>query len=297
MNTSIHRGSTSQARFIDGYFDSADGLRLFYRDFPKRSPDRSIPVLCLPGLTRNSRDFDDLAERLSKHRRVITTDLRGRGRSEYDKDRTHYHPEQYVADMWELLAFLDIATVIVIGTSLGGLMATVMAYQRPASIAGVIANDIGPEIDPAGLARVSDNAGLLPDVDSWHEAVRETKKVYEHAFPDWPDSKWLDYARSTFRESNDGRLEMNFDRNIGVATREGTSGLRQDPWLLFDALLPIPLLVLRGEHSDLLSTSTLQKMQERKPDLIAVTVGNRGHAPYLDEPEAVDAIIKFLDHQ
>ncbi len=168
----------SQARFLDGYYESADGLQLFYRDFQNQSASESIPVICLPGLTRNSRDFDDLAVRLSKHRRVITTDLRGRGRSEYDPDRSHYHPERYVADVWELLAFLGIDTVIIIGTSLGGLMAMLMAYQRPASIAGVIANDIGPEIDPTGLARVVASAGLLPQVDNWQQAVHETRKNY-----------------------------------------------------------------------------------------------------------------------
>ncbi|MCH8303347.1 MAG: alpha/beta hydrolase [Proteobacteria bacterium] len=286
----------SQSPFMDGYFASADGLQLFYRDYPNRSADESAPVICLPGLTRNSADFDGLAVRLAQRRRVITTDFRGRGRSEYDNDRTHYHPAQYVADVWELLAFLDIASVIVIGTSRGGMVAMLMVYQRPASIAGVIVNDIGPEIDPAGLARVVQSAGLLPAVDNWQEAVRETRKNYGHVFPDWPDSRWLDYAKSTYRETDDGRLRMNLDSNIGVATREGISGLRQDPWLLFDALLPIPLLVLRGEHSDLLSTTTLEKMQQHKSDLIAVTVRNRGHAPYLDEAEAIDAIDQFLDH-
>jgi pimeloyl-ACP methyl ester carboxylesterase len=279
----------------DSYYYSADGLRLFYRDFPSRSPSPSVPVICLPGLTRNSKDFDGLAERLSIHRRVITTDLRGRGRSDYDQDRTRYHPEQYVADIWKLLELLDVVTVVVIGTSLGGLMAMLMAHQRPTSIAGVIVNDIGPELDPAGLARVVENVGLLPQVDNWREAVRETKKIYGPVFPDWPDSSWLDYTKSTYRESNDGRLQMNFDPNIGVATREGISGLRQDPWQLFDALRPIPLLVLRGELSDLLSTMTLEKMLQTKPDLMSVTVRNRGHAPYLDEPEATDAIDNFLD--
>jgi pimeloyl-ACP methyl ester carboxylesterase len=285
----------SQTRIVEGYFDSVDGLRLFYRDYSNQSPDDSSPVICLPGLTRNSKDFDDLAERLSTRRRVITTDLRGRGRSEYDPDRTHYHPEQYVADIWQLLETLSIATVCVIGTSLGGLMAMIMAYQRPASIAAVVLNDIGPELDPAGLARVTQSAGLLAKVDTWEEAIHETRKNYGHVFPDWPDARWLDYTKSTYRQSEDGRLDMNLDRNVGVATREGISGLRQDPWLGFDALRLMPLLVLRGEHSDLLSKATLGIMQQRKPDLIAVMVRNRGHAPYLDEPEASNAIDEFLD--
>lgn len=286
----------SRSRFLDAYYDSADGLKLFYRDYSSRSNKASIPVICLPGLTRSSRDFGSLAVQIAQRRRVITTDLRGRGRSDYDPDRSHYHPQQYVADVWELLASLGIDKVIVIGTSLGGLMAMIMACQRPASIAGVILNDIGPELDPVGLARVVEGAGLLPVVDNWQDAVHETRKNYGSAFPDWSDSQWLEYAKSTYRESNDGRLDMNFDRNIGVASREGTSGVRQDPWQLFDAFLPIPLLVFRGEHSDIFSSTTLEKMQRRKPDLAAVTVRNRGHAPYLDEPEARDAIDTFLDN-
>ena len=154
---------------------------------------------------------------------------------------------------------------------------------------------LGPELDPAGIARVVESAGLLPKVDTWEEAIHETRKNYGHVFPDWSDSSWLYYTKSTYRQSDDGRLDMNLDRNVGVATREGISGLRQDPWLLFDALLKIPLLVLRGEHSDLLSTATFGKMQHHKPDLTAVTVRNRGHAPYLDEPEASNAIDEFLD--
>ncbi len=171
----------------------------------------------------------------------------------------------------------------------------IMARERPAAIAAVIMNDIGPELDPVGLARVQANAGLLPPVADWYEAVEQTRQYYHTVFPDWPDSKWLYYAQSTYRQTDDGFLDINMDRNVGVAAREGTSGLRQDPWQLFDALLPIPLLVLRGENSDLFSAATLEKMQLRKPDLTAVVVRNRGHAPYLDEKEAIDAIRKFLD--
>ncbi|GMR17200.1 MAG: alpha/beta hydrolase [Gammaproteobacteria bacterium] len=287
----------SQAPCADGYFRSADGLSLFFRDYPQRSASAATPVICLPGLTRNSEDFVGLAARLATQRRVITTDLRGRGRSEYDHDRSHYNPQQYVADVWELLALLAIDKVIVIGTSLGGLMAMIMAWQRPASVAGAVLNDIGPELDPAGLARVVETAALLPEVDTWQEAVQETRNNYRSSFPDWTESRWLDYAKSTYRETGDGRLAMNLDANVGVATREGLSGLEHDPWQLFDALLPIPLLLLRGEHSDLLSAATCEKMQQRKTDLIAVTVRNRGHAPYLDEPEATDAIDQFLQNR
>ncbi len=283
------------SRITEEYYESSDGLRLFYRSFYCQSASEADPVICLPGLTRNSRDFDEFALLLSKRRRVITTDLRGRGCSEYDPDRTNYHPAQYVADIWDLLDHLDVSRVIVIGTSLGGWMAMVMADERPATIAGVVMNDIGPELDPVGVARVQASAGLLPPVTDWNAAIVQVKQHYEHAYPDWPESKWLSFARRTYSQSGNDDLEINLDRNVGVASREGKSGLLRDPWQLFDALLPIPLLVLRGERSDILSSETLEKMQLRKPDLTAVIVRNRGHAPYLDEPEAIDAIERFLD--
>lgn len=283
------------SRITEEYYKSSDGLRLFYRSFCRQSAIEADPVICLPGLTRNSRDFDDLALLLSKRRRVITTDLRGRGCSEYDPDRTNYHPAQYVADIWDLLDHLDVSRVIVIGTSLGGWMAMVMADERPATIAGVVMNDIGPELDPVGVARVQASAGLLPPVADWDEAVVQVKQHYELAYPDWSESKWLSFAKRTYSQSGNGNLDINLDRNVGVASREGKSGLLQDPWQLFDALLPIPLLVLRGERSDILSIETLEKMQLRKPDLTTVIVRIRGHVPYLDEPEAIDAIETFLD--
>ncbi len=283
------------SRITEEYYKSSDGLHLFYRSFYRQSAIEVDPVICLPGLTRNSCDFDDLALLLSNRRRVITTDLRGRGRSEYDPDRTNYHPAQYVADIWDLLDHLNVSRVIVIGTSLGGWMAMIMADERPATIAGVVMNDIGPELDPVGVARVQASAGLLPPVADWNEAIVQVRQHYELAYPDWPESKWLSFAKRTYSQSGNGDLDINLDRNVGVASREGKSGLLQDPWLLFDALLPIPLLVLRGERSDILANETLEKMRLRKPDLTAVIVRNRGHAPYLDEAEAIDAIERFLD--
>ncbi|MCP5092765.1 MAG: alpha/beta hydrolase [Gammaproteobacteria bacterium] len=286
---------TDDLRFTDGHYSSSDGLRLFFRDYHCQSSGELDPVICLPGLTRNSRDFHDLAVLLSERRRVITTDPRGRGRSDYDADRSNYHPSQYVADVWELLDYLGVPRVIVIGTSMGGWMAMILAHQRPAAISGVVMNDVGPELDPAGLARVQASAGMLPPVADWKEAAARVRQHYESTFPDWPDSKWLDFAKSTYKESGDSGFDVDLDRNIGVALREGLSGLRHDPWQLFDALSTIPLLVLRGEISDILADATLSKMRERKTDMDAVVVPNRGHAPNLDEPEAINAIEKFLD--
>ena len=283
------------SEFTDGYYQSSDGLRLFYRDFHSQSENDLDPVICLPGLTRNSRDFEDLASLLSKRRRVITTDLRGRGRSEHDPDRNNYHPAQYVADIWILLEQLGMPKVAVVGTSLGGLMIMGMAHARSSAISAAVMNDIGPEIDPVGVARVVAGAGTLLPVASWDEAVEQVSKFYAHAFPDWSQSKWRKFTHTTYQQTKDGGFDIRLDRNIGVAAREGVSGPAHDPWQLFDALLSTPLLVIRGGDSDILSAATLEKMQQRKTDLMTVIVPNRGHAPNLDEPEAIDAIEKFLD--
>ncbi len=281
--------------FKDSYYQSSDGLQLFYRDY--QAPDGSAlaPVICLPGLTRNSLDFNELAKLLSKRRRVITPDLRGRGRSEYGPDRNHYNPAQYVADIWRLLEQLDISKVVVIGTSLGGLMAMLMARERSAAISAAVMNDIGPEIDPVGIERVVAGAGTSPVVASWDDAVANVKKLHSPAYPNWSESNWQEHTRKTYVRVDDGRFDIRLDRDVGVAVRECVSGVNHDPWQLFDALRPIPLLVIRGEISDILSAETLREMKRRKSDLTAVVVPDRGHAPNLDEPEAIDAIQEFLE--
>lgn len=280
----------------DGYYRSSDGLQLFYQDFRSQAAGELPPVICLPGLTRNSLDFVDLGALLSKRRRVITTDLRGRGRSEYGPDRSHYHPGQYVADIWQLLDHLGVSKVAVIGTSLGGLMAMLMAYERSSAISAAVMNDVGPDINPVGIKRVIAGAGTSPPVADWDEAVVQVRRTYQLAYPDWSDANWQEHTRKTYVRSDDGSFDLRLDRNVGVAAREGVSGVRHDPWLLFDALLATPLLVLRGENSDIFSADTLQKMKRRNPDLTAVVVPNRGHAPNLNEPEAIDAIEKFLEN-
>lgn len=283
-----------KAKPRDSYYKSADGLQLFYREYKSKPGNKVDPVICLPGLTRNSLDFDEIAERLAKKRRVITTDLRGRGRSEHAADRATYNPSQYVDDIWALLDYLRLPRVAVIGTSLGGWMAMLMAHTRPAAVSAVVMNDIGPEVDPVGIGRILASAGTLPAVANWDEAVIHISKHYEPAFPNWTTEQWLRFAKKTYQEVEGGGLDIRLDRNVGIASREGLSGLQGDPWQFFSALEAVPSLVLRGDRSDILSNSTLSKMRMRKPDLKTLIVGNRGHAPNLDEPEAIDAIEEFL---
>ena len=279
--------------YEERYVEAADGLRLYCRDYPNPSPRAA--VLCLPGLTRNSCDFAPLATHISKARRVLCPDLRGRGKSGYDPTWRNYNPGQYAADLWQLLDTLQVEEAVVIGTSLGGWMAMLLNHQRPGRIAGVVMNDIGPEADPDGIARVVSTAGRLDLVGSLAEAIEQAKSVYSIAFPDWSEEQWQAYTEATYRQLHDGRYDMNFDRNIGHAAREGVSGLDIDPWTIFDGLANVPTLLIHGVLSDILTAPIIEKMHEQKPDLQIAPVRNRGHAPLLDEQEAVDAITTFLE--
>lgn len=282
------------ARYTATRVAVADGPELYVRDYPAEHDGGLLPVVCLHGLTRNCRDFEPLANRLAPTRRVITPDLRGRGHSDYDPDWRNYHPYRYLEDVWTLLARLDVARAIVVGTSLGGWLSALMAHERPATVAAVVLNDIGPELDPRGLTRIAATAGMLPAVSTWDEAIEQTRQNYELALPRLPEATWRWYAANTYRETATGTIDLNFDRNIGVAARAGVSGLRGDPWELFDALAALPVLVLRGELSDILNETIVDRMRARLAQMQTATVADRGHVPLLDEPESVDAITRFL---
>jgi len=273
------------------YYQSSDGLNLFYRDFGGQND--GTPIICLPGLTRNSRDFEDLANRLSDRRRVLTVDFRGRGYSDHDPTWQNYHPGTYIDDVWTLLDTLDIPKIAVVGTSLGGLCAMAMAAQQGEQLAGAVINDIGPEINPAGLARVQEYTGRLPPVGSWEEAAQQTREIYGHWLPDLSDDDFMALARRGFREDDAGVPQLDIDANIGKAVRE-VGAQKGDPWALFDALMDIPTTLLWGMMSDILTEDIIDKMKARKSDLEVVAVPNRGHVPLLDEPECVSAIDEFL---
>jgi pimeloyl-ACP methyl ester carboxylesterase len=276
------------------FFRSRDGLQLYYRDY---SGDASkAPVLCLHGLTRNCRDFALLAEHIAPTRRVIVPDQRGRGRSQYDTQWLNYHPGTYVDDMWTLLGELSVTRLVVVGTSLGGLMAMLMAATRPQMLAGVVLNDIGPEIDPTGAARIRSYAGRLPPVRTWDDAAAQMKMTFGLAMPEYTDEQWLAFARQSFNEDDEGVPRLAADPKIGDAVRSipPPPGAVQAMWLAFGQLRAIPALALRGAHSDLLSAATFERMQREVPSLVAVTVANRGHAPQLDEPDSLRAIDTFL---
>jgi pimeloyl-ACP methyl ester carboxylesterase len=249
--------------------------------------------LCLPGLTRNSRDFATLARHLQAQREILSPDLRGRGLSQWDEDSSHYQLGNYVEDMWTLLASRHVDRVVVIGTSLGALMGMVMAAASPAKIAGVVLNDAGPELDPTGLRRIAGYAGKLPRVSSWAEAAAQAKSVHSAAAPDLSDQDWLDFAQRTYRENAQGVPVPDMDPRISDAFRNPPTA-PVSMWPLYARIKAVPLLVIRGALSDLLSAATVERMAREKPDLESITVPNRGHAPLLDEPACIAAIDGFL---
>jgi pimeloyl-ACP methyl ester carboxylesterase len=274
------------------WFDSHDGLRLFSRVYA--GPAAGSPVVvCLHGLMRNSRDFEDLAAHLARRYRVIVPDMRGRGLSARDPNFNNYQLPVYLKDVLMLLTGLGAARVTIIGTSMGGLMAMLLAATQPALVAGIVLNDVGPEVDRAGLERIRGYAGKAAPVRSWAEAVALVRSVYGSALPGLSDERWEKMARQSYRADAQGVPQADADPLIGEPLRNSDSAA-PDLWPLWGALAKVPMLAIRGAHSDILSAATLTRMQREKPDLQVLTVTDRGHAPLLDEPESLGAIERFL---
>jgi len=273
-------------------FTTTDGLRLFYRDY---AGERSVPVLCLPGLTRNSRDFSSLAERLSPRYRVLTPDLRGRGRSEWDPVWQNYHPGTYVADVIALLTHAKVDRVAIIGTSLGGIVGMLIAASLPQRVAGLVLNDVGPEVSSDGVARIAQYVGRSAPVRNWDEAAQQVRETYGAALPEYAHEDWLRYARRSYSEDENGVPVLDMDPRIGDAVRAAAgAGPAPNLWPMWGALRSIPMLAIRGERSDVLTAATLARMAREAPGLRTLTVANRAHAPTLDEPSCGAEIERFL---
>ena len=271
---------------------SHDGLRLYSRVYP--GPKASAPtVLCLHGLTRNSRDFEDLAPHLERRYRVIAPDLRGRGFSARDPQIQNYQAAVYLQDIVALLDRMDAPRVAVIGTSLGGMLAMMLGFGQPARIAGMILNDVGPEIDPVGIERIKQYAGRLPPAGSWSVAVAQTQAMFGDAWPDLSEDRWQALARRGFRANAAGVVEVDADPGIGAALRAAPAAAA-DLWPLWQALRGIPTLAIRGARSDILSAAVFARMKRENPGLEQLEVANRGHVPLLDEPECIAALDGFL---
>jgi pimeloyl-ACP methyl ester carboxylesterase len=280
------------APYTEAFWTSHDGLRLYTRVYENPNPGAAT-VLCLHGLTRNSRDFEDLAPHLQSRYRVVVPDLRGRGFSARDLNPQNYQPAIYVQDILALIDSVDAPQVTVIGTSLGGLLAMMLGVGHRARIAGIILNDIGPEADPVGIERIKGYAGRLPPPKDWSDAIAQTKIMFGQAWPNLADERWSAITRRSYREDAAGALNVDADPMIGEMLRASPAATAT-LWPFWNALRAIPMLAIRGERSDILSAATFARMKADNADLEQLEVAQRGHAPLLDEPECVLAIDGFL---
>ena len=278
--------------YADRFWPSRDGLKLHFRDYAGRA-DRP-PVLCLPGLTRNARDFEPVAERIAGEWRVLCPDLRGRGDSAYAKDSASYNPLQYVDDIALLLEQEGIERVVAFGTSLGGLMTMILAMTAPQRLAGALLNDVGPEIEPGGLERIRGYVGQGRSFPTWMHAARALEEGQGDIFPDWEIADWLAMAKRCMVVGSNGRIHFDYDMRIAEPFSQPGGEAGVDMWPGIAGLKDCPVLLVRGELSEILSARTLAKMADMLPDAEAVTVPRVGHAPMLDEPVAVAGIDRLL---
>jgi pimeloyl-ACP methyl ester carboxylesterase len=280
------------AAWSDGYWWSNDGLRLHYRDYAGSAT--RPPILCIPGLTRNARDFEGVAERLAGEWRVICVELRGRGESAYAKDPMTYVPLTYRQDMEALIRELGLTRFVLFGTSLGGLITMLLAMSDSKRIAGALINDIGPVLVERGLERIRGYVGRSQSWPTWLHAARHFQEMLGDVYPDWPLEQWLVFAKRICKLTPNGRIGFDYDMRIAEPFKLPGGDTGFDLWQAFEGLKGVPSLVVRGGISDLLDESTVEKMLEANPAMEAVTVPGVGHAPTLDEPEAIAAVNRLL---
>lgn len=281
------------ASWTDRYWNSAEGLRLHYRDYA--GPHDKPPILCLPGLTRNARDFEMVADRYAGDWRVICVDFRGRGGSGFDPDSSHYAPPWYAADVLKLLDQLGIADAVFVGTSLGGIVTMLMAATDTDRIAGALLNDVGPEVGDVGIERIATYVGKDVRFPDWSSAVDELSARNADVYPKWDRADWERFAHQVCKKEG-GQIAFDYDMRIVDNFEAARQAEPMDAWPLYRALAGRPVTILRGALTELLSEATAQRMvTELSADAELVTVPDVGHAPALDEPEAVAAIDRLLD--
>ncbi|PTQ09902.1 alpha/beta hydrolase [Sphingomonas oleivorans] len=281
-----------EARWTDGYWWSKDGLRLHYRDYP--GPSDKPPILCLPGLTRNVRDFADVADRLAGSWRLIVVEQRGRGESAYAKDPMSYVPLTYLQDVEALIDTLGLGHFIVFGTSLGGMLAMLLSATGPGRLAGALLNDIGPVLEIAGLTRIRSYVGRSGSWPTWVHAARALAEVQGASYPEYALEDWLVMAKRLCRLTSSGKIVLDYDMKIAEPFRlPGDAAM--DLWPALQSLEGVPSLLVRGALSDVLSEETASEMVRRLPLMDYLTVPAVGHAPTLDEPPCRAAIDRLLD--
>lgn len=283
------------SQFLDRFVTTSDGLKLHLRDYPGPAA-APLTVLCIPGLTRNARDFEDLAPHLAAKYRVLCVELRGRAGSDYAKDFTTYQPAVYVRDMIALLDQMGLPSVALIGTSLGGIISTILGAVASTRVLGIVLNDIGPEVDTSGITRIAAYVARGYSGPSWEAAAGALRELDGKIFPTFTQADWIRMAKRRFVEAPDGTIRHDYDLNLAKAfgdaskAQDNAAGLRP----FFAQLTNIPVLGIRGALSDVLSPKTFADMKRILPQLEQCIVADRGHTPYLDEPEALSAIDSFL---
>lgn len=283
----------------DAYWWSNDGLRLHYRDYPGLEAGSSKPpVICMPGLTRNARDFEALAEHLAQTRRVLCIDFRGRGESAYAKDPMTYVPLTYAQDMLALLAELGITRFVACGTSLGGIVTMLLAAMAGDKLAGVIFNDVGPVIEEAGIERIRGYVGQGGSQPTWVHAARAAQEMHGALFPRWKLEDWIMMVKRSHKLSKEGRIVGDYDSRIAEPFKVPGGEAGVDLWPTLDALGDTPTLIIRGDKSDILSSATAEQMVARLSNATLATINETGHAPSLDEPDArasIEALLRQVD--
>src|SRR6266568_890603 len=298
MTTEPITGDTDGEGWSPIFVSAQDGLRLHVRDY-RASAATGLPVVCLPGLTRTGADFHELARTLAgdaaaEPRRVIALDCRGRGRSDHDRKPANYSLPVEVADLVSVLTALEIDRAVFVGTSRGGILAMLLAPVRPTAMAGVVLNDIGPVTEPQGLIRIKGMVGKLPTPRTFEEGADILRRIGAAQFPNLTLADWLRQSRRTWKRA-DHRLALDYDPKLATIL-DGLDLERPLPplWLQFDALARVPLMVIHGGNSDILSRTTIEAMRARRADLDLVEVPDQGHAPLLDDPDMIRRIAGFV---
>ena len=290
-------GDTPGEAFRSVFVSAGDGLKLHLRDYGELHA-RAMPVICLPGLARTGADFHELALALSTDaqnpRRVLACDMRGRGRSDYDKDPKNYDVAVEARDVLSIMAAMGLARAAFIGASRGGLQTMALAAMRPTAISGAVLVDIGPVIDGKGLARIKGYVGKLPVVHDMDEAAALLRRLGAAQFPAWSDAQWTLMAQRSFRDRGSG-LAPDYDpalaRTLGAIDLEAPLPTL---WPLFEALAHAPVLAIRGQNSDILAAATLTEMARRHPRCETLTVEGEGHVPDVGAPDLAQRIAAFL---
>ena len=280
-------------RYEDRHYNSTDGLRLHYRDYPGGEPDQA-PILCLPGLTRNARDFEPVADRFAGDWRVLALDFRGRGGSAADPDPSRYMPATYARDVIKLLDQLGIAEAVFVGTSLGGLVTMLIAAMENERIAGALLNDIGPEVTKEGIDRIRTYVGKPVVWESYAEAAAAMMARAGDVYPLWTLPEWERFARRCCREEG-SQVVYDYDMRIAEPFAEANEATQPDLWPWLEHLKGRPVTILRGDLSDLFTAATADRMtRELGDDAELVTIAEVGHAPSFDEPESIAAVERLL---